>query len=245
MKKSFQAFIEKRLPQAVAETFKKELIVAEPGSDQDERIKKLVSQSLSTAIQEYESENSEQPGEGDRPSYSTRSTDSRDTIKAAAPGGTWDCGEPPPYACFGGSVDNDAGDMGSPEELLNLSRSTTTTDSGYSSCAPALGTCHPFAVDTAGIGGFVDNAPFPVAAEHVQGWPPHDDILHDMAIPEMGCDPLMDVSPLSTGPASVDCPYSSNVSLLPEGPSLGLSEYWTCFITTDSPMYSFPEGHQE
>lgn len=121
VKKSFQAFVEKRLPQAVAETMKRELIVAETGSGQDERIKKLVLQSLSTAFQEYESENSEQPGGGDRPSYSTR----------------------------------------------------------------------------------------------------------------------------SMGSASVDFPYSSNISLFPEDPSLPLGEYWTCFTTTDSPMYSFPEGTQE
>lgn len=232
--------MEKRLPQTVVENFKRESIVAEPGSDQDDRIRELVSQSLSTAIREYETETSKRSVEGNRPSHSRTSTDSRETIKVAAPSEAWDCEESRSSTSFSRSVNNEVGGMGSPK-LLN-SRSTTTTDSGYSSSAPALSNRNPFALDAAGIGGIMEDYNLPVEAEHAQRWFVHDDILDDIELQGIGS--LMGVPPsLSAGSASGNHQYLSNVPLLPEPPSF--PEYdWAGFPTT-GPIYSFSESPAE
>lgn len=237
MKKSFQAFMEKRLPQAVMENFKRESIVAEPGSDQDDRIKKLVSQSLSTAIQEYETETSERPGEADQPSHSRTSIDSSETIKAAAHSEAWDCGGPQSFTGFSRSVYNDVGDMESPEPL-SISRSTTTTDSDYSSSAPALRHHNLFALDAAGIGGFMEDSDFPMTTEHAQCWPTPDDIYYNGALQGVGT--FTELCPSwSAGSASDE----RRCSLI--GPVLSEPSSYDWPFTTTSPIYGFSEGQSE
>lgn len=199
MDKNFQSLMKKSLSQTLVDNLRKEPIVPEPGSSQNDRIEELVSKSLDTAIRALESERPE------RPRSSGASTDSRETIKAGKPSKPWEDRGLKVPASSRKCVDNDALDQRSPE-LSDLSWSkTVSVDSGYYSGTHSLSSSlgmndypagTPFAISTAGIGSaWPDSAThFSMDNEqHDQGWS-QPDYLQDLKMP--GNDSVLSMSPM-------------------------------------------------
>lgn len=240
-----------RLPQAVVDNLRKESIVPEPGRNQDDRIKELVSQSLDTAIRAFESEQSEPTQVEDRPPSSRTSTDSRETIKAAKSSEPWEGRGIAIHASSRRCVDEDAEDQGS-SELFGLSRSTTTSDSGYSSGAQSLSSSlsmeidTPFATSAAGIGSIWSDSAISYSMANKQfdqHWSHLDHHPQELATP--GIDSVLNTSPtLSADAASGDHqqffhdvplrPNNLSHLQLPSYPPNDSSFDWSSFLLGDS-----------
>lgn len=261
MKKNFQSFIKTRLPQTVVDNLRKESIVPEPGRSQDDRIKELISQSLDTAIQAFESEQSEPTQVEDQPLSSRTSTDSRETIKAANSSEPWEGRGIAILASSRSCVDEDAEGQGS-SELFGLSRSTTTSDSGYSSGAQSLSSSLSMEIDTsfatsaAGIGSNWSDSAISVSMANEQcnqHWSHLDHRPQDLTI--LGIDSALNISPtLTADAASGDHQqFLHNVSLRPNSlPHLQLPPYslndssfdWSSFLLGDDSCSAMMDGYE-
>lgn len=243
--------MEKRLPETVVENFRKESIVAESGSNQDSRIKELISQSLDTAIREYESGHSEHTDTEKRSLYSQASTGSRETIRAGTSSGSWDYRRPNRSTASRKSADNEVEDKESPDSS-KLSRSTAS-DSSLSSYEPSLASglnmevSDGFDIYTAGVGGFAKDFPFPSTNEQSHRWSQPDGLLTLPGISSFsGFSPSLNSETTTCGHR----PCFPNTAVLNSSFSLETGYYepgetWSPFSTADPDYGSWRSGWSE